>query len=142
MSTHGEIPVSLDMLLTEEIRSRDGATRASRRKAGGLPAGKTFDSWRATDASIPAPAQAAAAEAPYRLADATYERRSLAVTSNIHPFGLDPFMPATLATAAVERLLHDAHIIVTESALASRKTVLRDTSRRPASPVVVTRWCI
>ena len=64
---------------------------------------------------MPAPTQSAA-EAHYRLADATYERRSLAVTSNIHPSGLDPFMPTTLATAAVDRLLHHAHVIVTENA--------------------------
>ena len=55
-----------------------------------------------------------AAEAFYRLVDATYERRSLAVTSNIHPAGFDTIMPKTLATAAVDRLLHHAHVIITE----------------------------
>ena len=60
------------------------------------------------------PAGQAAAEAFYRLVDATYERRSLAVTSNLHPAGFDTFMPKTLATAAVDRLLHHAHVIVTE----------------------------
>jgi len=39
------------------------------------------------------PAGQAAAEALYRLADAAYERRSLIVTSNLHPSGLDTIMP-------------------------------------------------
>ena len=43
----------LRVLITEEIRGRDEATRRMRRKAAGLPAGKTFDSWRETDSSIP-----------------------------------------------------------------------------------------
>ncbi|WP_441295096.1 ATP-binding protein [Kocuria sp. UCD-OTCP] len=60
------------------------------------------------------PSGQAAAEAFYRLVDATYERRSLAVTSNIHPAGFDTIMPKTLATAAVDRLLHHAHVILTE----------------------------
>ena len=192
----------LRVLLTEEIRGRDEATKTMRRKAAGLPAGKTFDSWREHDSSIPAATQSAlaglewisraenlaitgpsgtgkthfvealahnvidagmrvswftlesltaainragadnsvnkviaritraelividdigmlpsgqaAAEAFYRLVDATYERRSLAVTSNLHPAGFDTIMPKTLATAAVDRLLHHAHVIVTE----------------------------
>ncbi|WP_122263727.1 ATP-binding protein [Ornithinimicrobium cerasi] len=192
----------LRVLLDEEVRGRDEATGAMRRKAAGLPAGKTFASWREQDFSIPAPTQSAlaalewvhraenlaisgpsgtgktiswrpwrtrsstracgcpgsplesltaaigraavdgtvskvlaritraelivvddigmlpsgqaAAEAFYRLVDATYERRSLAVTSNIHPSGYDTIMPKTLATAAVDRLLHHAHVIITE----------------------------
>ena len=192
----------LRVLLTEEVRGRDAATRAMRRKQAGLPTGKTLASWREDDSSIPAPTQSAlttlewvgraenlaisgpsgtgkthfvealahqiidagmrvswftlesltnavgraaadgsisktiakitraelvvvddigmlpsgqaAAEAFYRLVDATYERRSLAVTSNIHPSGFDTIMPKTLATAAVDRLLHHAHVIITE----------------------------
>jgi DNA replication protein DnaC len=192
----------LRVLLAEEARGRDEAAKAARRKAAGLPAGKTFASWREADSSIPAPTQSAlatlewvhraenltitgpsgtgkthfiealahrvidagmrvswftlealtatigrasvdgsiaktinritraelividdigmlpsgqaAAEAFYRLVDATYERRSLAVTSNFHPSGFDAIMPKTLATAAVDRLLHHAHVIVTE----------------------------
>ncbi|GEO97588.1 IS21-like element helper ATPase IstB [Kocuria turfanensis] len=192
----------LRVLLAEEARGRDEATKAARRKAAGLPAGKTFESWRESDSSIPVPTQSAlatlewvgraenlaisgpsgtgkthflealahqvidagmrvswftlesltaaigragadgsigktiaritraelivvddigmlpsgqaAAEAFYRLVDATYERRSLAVTSNIHPAGFDTIMPKTLATAAVDRLLHHAHVIITE----------------------------
>ena len=60
------------------------------------------------------PAGQAAAEAFYRVVEAAYERRSIAVTSNIHPSGFDALMPKTLATAAVDRLLHHAHIIITE----------------------------
>src|SRR4051812_44352762 len=41
------------VLLEEEICGRDEATRRMRRKAAGLPAGKTFESWRETDSSIP-----------------------------------------------------------------------------------------
>ena len=190
------------ILLEEEIRGRDDSGRASRRKAAGLPAGKTFASWREADSSIPAPAQhalmtlewvtraenlavagpsgtgkshfaealahqaidagmrvawftletltatigraavdgstaktiakitrcdliavddigmlpagQAAAEALYRLTDAAYERRSLIVTSNLHPSGFDTIMPKTLATATVDRLLHHAHLVLTE----------------------------
>jgi DNA replication protein DnaC len=43
----------LRVLITEEIRGRDDATRRMRRRAAGLPAGKTFESWRETDSSIP-----------------------------------------------------------------------------------------
>ena len=41
------------VLLAEEIRGRDQATRTSRRKQAGLPAGKTFQAWREADSSIP-----------------------------------------------------------------------------------------
>lgn len=192
----------LRVLLAEEVRGRDETMRVNRRKQAGLPAGKTFESWREADSSIPAPTQSAlstlewigraenlaitgpsgtgkthfveaiahavidagmrvswftlesltaavgraavdgsisktiakitraelivvddigmlpsgqqAAEAFYRLVDAAYERRSLAITSNIHPAGFDTIMPKTLATAAVDRLLHHAHVITTE----------------------------
>jgi DNA replication protein DnaC len=190
------------VLLEEEIRGRDEATRRMRRKAAGLPAGKTFGSWRETDSSIPPgtqtglatlewvgraenlaiagpsgtgkthfvealahqvidagmrvswftlesltaaigrasvdasvaktvaritraelividdigmlPAGQAAGEAFYRVVDAAYERRSVAVTSNLHPSGFDTIMPKTLATATVDRLLHHAHVVLTE----------------------------
>lgn len=55
-----------------------------------------------------------AAEGFYRLVDAAYERRTLAVSSNLHPSGFDQVMPKTLATATVDRLLHHAHVVVTE----------------------------
>jgi len=52
---------TLRVLLTEEIRGRDEATRRQHRRAAGLPAGKTFASWRQADSSIPAPTQQALA---------------------------------------------------------------------------------
>jgi DNA replication protein DnaC len=192
----------LRVLLAEEARGRDEATRRTRRRTAALPAGKTFASWREADSSIPAatqqalatlewlsraenlavtgpsgtgkthlvealahaaidpgrrvawftlesltaavgraaadgsvartinkitradlividdigmlPAGQAAAEALYRVIDAAYERRSVAVTSNLHPSGFDTIMPKTLATATVDRLLHHAHIVLTE----------------------------
>jgi DNA replication protein DnaC len=54
-----------------------------------------------------------AAEGFYRLVDAAYERRSVAVSANVHPAGFDELMPKTLATATVDRLLHHAHVCVT-----------------------------
>jgi DNA replication protein DnaC len=54
-----------------------------------------------------------AAEGLYRLVDAAYERRSVAVSSNLHPSGFDEIMPKTLATATVDRLLHHAHLCQT-----------------------------
>lgn len=60
------------------------------------------------------PAGAEEAEALYRLVDAAYERRSLILTSNLHPARFDTLFPKGLATAAVDRLLHHAHVIVTE----------------------------
>ena len=192
----------LRVLLVEEIAGRDAATRRQRRRAAGFPAGKTFESWREPDSSIPAPTQSAlrtlewvgraenlavtgpsgtgkshfvealahaiidagmrvswftlesltltigrakvdasinravaricrselividdigqlpagqdAAEAFYRVVDAAYERRSVAVTSNLHPSGFDTIMPKGLATATVDRLMHHAHLVLTE----------------------------
>jgi DNA replication protein DnaC len=60
------------------------------------------------------PAGQDAAEAFYRVVDAAYERRSVAVTSNLHPSGFDTIMPKTLATATVDRLLHHAHLVLTD----------------------------
>lgn len=54
-----------------------------------------------------------AAEGLYRLVDAAYEKRSIAVSSNLHPSGFDELMPKTLATATVDRLLHHAHVCQT-----------------------------
>ncbi|MGH8919745.1 MAG: ATP-binding protein, partial [Actinomycetes bacterium] len=173
----------LRVLLVEEITGRDAATQRMRRKAAGFPAGKTFDSWREANSSIPVATQSAlrtlewvgraenlalsgpsgtgkshfvealahavieagmrvswftlesltatigrakvdasvsrvvaricrselivvddigmlpagqdAAEAFYRVIDAAYERRSVAVTSNLHPSGFDTIMPKT-----------------------------------------------
>jgi hypothetical protein len=54
-----------------------------------------------------------AAEGLYRLVDAAYHCRSVAVSSNLHPAGFDELMPKTLAAATVDRLLHHAHLCVT-----------------------------
>ena len=59
------------------------------------------------------PAGPDAAEGLYRLADAAYEKPSVAVSSNLHPSGFDELMPKTLATATVDRLMHHAHICQT-----------------------------
>ena len=55
-----------------------------------------------------------AAEALFRVVDAAYEKRSIALTSNIHPAGFDELMPKTLAAATVDRLLHHAHVLITD----------------------------
>jgi DNA replication protein DnaC len=196
---HAEV---LRVLLAEEAAGRDKATVAIRRRASGLPAGKTFDAWEPTKSAIPNATQHAlrtlewvdraevlvacgpsgtgkshfiealghlaidngktvawhtletlaallrrhraddsitkaisklirsdliliddvgllpvspdAAEALFRVVDAAYEKRSIAISSNIHPSGFDELMPKTLATATVERLLHHAHVIITD----------------------------
>lgn len=60
------------------------------------------------------PVSTDAAEGLYRLIDAAYEKRSVAISSNLHPSGLDQLMDKTIASALVDRLLHHAHVIVTE----------------------------
>lgn len=192
----------LRVLLAEEAAGRDRATIAARRRASGLPAGKTFAAWEEEASPIPLATQRAlrtlewvgraenlcvcgpsgtgkshfvealghlaidqgktvvwhtleslaalvrrhraddtvakaigrlvradlivvddlgmlpvsgeAAEALFRIVDAAYERRSLALTSNLHPAGYDELMPKSLAAATVDRLLHHAHVLVTE----------------------------
>lgn len=192
----------LRVLLHEEVNGREAATRANRRRAANLPAGKTFSSWREDDSSITTATQSAlrslewvgraenlavagpsgtgkshfvealahevieagmrvawftlesltlalgrakvdasvpkviaricrcelividdigmlpagqdATEAFFRVVDAAYERRSVAVTSNLHPSGFDTIMQKGLATATVDRLLHHAHVVLTE----------------------------
>jgi DNA replication protein DnaC len=192
----------LRVLLAEEAAGRDQATIQIRRRASGLPAGKTFDAWEEKPSAIPKqtqqalrtlewidraevlvvcgpsgtgkshfiealghlaidngktvawhtletlavlfrrhraddsvnkaisklirsdliliddvgllPISADAAEALFRVVDAAYEKRSLALSSNIHPSGFDELMPKTLATATVERLLHHAHVLITD----------------------------
>jgi DNA replication protein DnaC len=196
---HAEV---LRVLLTEEAAGRDQATISTRRRASGLPAGKTFDAWEQTASAIPKPTQQAlrtlewvdraevlcicgasgtgkshfiealghlaidkgktvawhtletlaalfrrhraddsvnkaiaklirsdliliddigllpvstdAADALFRVVDAAYEKRSIAISSNIHPSGFDELMPKTIATATVDRLLHHAHVIITD----------------------------
>ena len=60
------------------------------------------------------PAGAEPAEAFYRVVDAAYERRSVAVTSNLHPSDFDTIMPKSITTAAVDGLLHHAHLVDTK----------------------------
>jgi len=196
---HAEV---LKVLLAEEAAGRDQATIRTRRRASGLPAGKTFDVWEPDRSVIPAqtqhalrtlewidrhevlvacgpsgtgkshfiealghlaidkgrtvawhtletlaqllrrhraddsvskaiarliradlvviddvgllPVSADAAEALFRVVDAAYEKRSIAISSNIHPSGFDELMPKSLATATVERLLHHAHVLITD----------------------------
>ena len=60
------------------------------------------------------PISADAAEGLYRLVDTAYEKRSLALSSNLHPSGFDQLMDKTIASALVDRLMHHAHAIVTE----------------------------
>jgi DNA replication protein DnaC len=192
----------LRVLLGEETRGRDAASRAARRRQAALPAGKTFDTWRERESSIPAgtqtglaaleqvhrhenlavagpsgtgkshfvealchkaidqgmrvawldteqlaqlvrrasadgsiartvkqicradvividdvgllPVTPQAAEGFHRVVEAAYEKRSVAVTSNLHPAGLDQIMPKTIATAAVDRLPRHAHVVITQ----------------------------
>lgn len=61
---------------------------------------------------LPVPPEAA--EALFRVIDAAYERRSVAISSNTHPGGFDQLLPATIATAAVDRFMHHAHVVVTD----------------------------
>ncbi|MGH2869431.1 MAG: IS21-like element helper ATPase IstB [Solirubrobacteraceae bacterium] len=196
---HAEV---LRVLLVEEAAGRDQATIRMRRRASGLPAGKTFDAWDEKASAIPAKTQHAlrtlewieraevlvacgpsgtgkshfvealghlaidkgktvawhtletlaellrrhraddsvtkamgklirsdliiiddvgllpvstdAAEALFRVIDVAYEKRSIAISSNIHPSGFDELMPKSLATATVDRLLHHAHVLITD----------------------------
>ena len=55
------------MLLAEEAAGRDHATISMRRKASGLPAGKTFDAWEPEALGDPA-------GNPERAADAGVDR--------------------------------------------------------------------
>jgi len=59
------------------------------------------------------PVSTQTAEALYRVVDAAYEKRSIALSSNLHPAGFDELMPKTIANATIDRLLHHAHIMVT-----------------------------
>lgn len=54
------------------------------------------------------------AEGFYRVIDAAYERKSIALSSNLHPSSFDEIMPRSLANAAVDRLLHHSHPVETQ----------------------------
>ena len=60
------------------------------------------------------PISADATEGLYRLVDAAYEWRSLALSTNLHPSGFDQLMDKTIASALVDRLMHHAHVVVTD----------------------------
>ena len=60
------------------------------------------------------PVSADAAEALFRVIDAASEKRSITISSNVHPSGFDELMPKSIATATVDRLLHHAHVTITE----------------------------
>jgi len=49
----------LRVLLVEEIKGRDAATRRMRRRTAALPTGKTFESWKPDVSSIPPATQSA-----------------------------------------------------------------------------------
>lgn len=80
------------------------------------------------------PAGQDAAEAFYRVVDAAYERRSVAITSNTHPSGFDTIMPRSLATAAVDRLLHHAHLVETEGPSIRLEEALVGRGVKPLTP--------
>jgi len=69
-----------------------------------------------------------AADALFRVVDAAYEKRSIAISSNIHPAGFDELMPKTMATATVDRLLHHAHVIITDGQDSYRLLVVHPAS--------------
>lgn len=53
------------------------------------------------------------AEALYRVVDAAYEKRSVALSSNLHPAGFDELMPKTIANATVDWLMRHVHVVLT-----------------------------
>ncbi len=78
------------------------------------------------------PAGQDAAEAFCRVVDAAYERRSAAVTSNLHRAGSDAIMPKPLATGAVDCLLRRAHLVLTRAPPTA--------SRRPRPAAECSPW--
>jgi len=72
-----------------------------------------------------------AAEGLYRLVDAADEKRSVAVSSNLHPASFDELMPKTLATATVDRLLHHAHLCQTSGESIRLAQAVAGTGVRP-----------
>ena len=85
----------LKALLAAEAAGRARSSRATRRAAAGFPTGKTAvarilraDLVVVDDIGL-LPVGPDAAEGLYRLVDAAYEQRSVAVSSNLHPAGFD-----------------------------------------------------
>ena len=92
--------------LVRRHRADDTTSRAIRRDHPRRP-------HRASTTSACSPSPTETAEALYRVVDAAYERRSIALSSNLHPAGFDELMPKTIANATVDRLLHHAHVVLT-----------------------------
>jgi len=87
------------------------------------------------------PVGADAAEGLYRIVEAAYERRSVAISSNLHPSGFDELMPKTLATATVDRLLHHAHLCQNQRRLrAAGPSPARERSQTPDLTPANNRW--
>jgi len=57
------------------------------------------------------PASPDATDGIIRVIDAAYERRSLAISGNLHPSSFGSIMPETLATATVDRQPHHARVV-------------------------------
>ncbi|MBW3551515.1 MAG: ATP-binding protein, partial [Proteobacteria bacterium] len=55
-----------------------------------------------------------AAEALFRVIDAAYERRSVAISSNIHPRQVRTAAPGDDRHRCSRRFMHHAHLVVTE----------------------------
>lgn len=77
------------------------------------------------------PVGADAAEGLYRIVEAAYERRSVAVSSNLHLSGFDELRPTTLATATVDRLLHHAHLCQTSGVQSASPKPWTDRGSKP-----------
>ena len=89
--------------------------------------------WTATN--LPADGhQSSPSAANKPLVDAAYEKRSLILTSNLHPGRFDTIFPKGLATAAVDRLLHHAHVVVTEGQSKRLSDALEGKGVRPLAP--------
>ena len=94
-----------------------GAARPGAARAGhdleGVAAGPPL---HFPEALVPQAPSSVATDLSARRACSTqppYEKRSVAVSSNLHPSGFDEIMPKTLAGATVDRLLHHAHLCAT-----------------------------
>ncbi len=74
------------------------------------------------------------AEGLFRLIDQAYETRSVMLNSNVHPSGFDQLMDPTVATALVDRLMHHAHVVITEGDSYRLESAL---SGRGVSPLAV-----
>ena len=93
---------------------RSDRPRRRCRHSRGIGTGRHYADIRIVRRGRATSRSADAAEALFRVIDAAYEKRSIAISSNIHPSGFDELMPKSIATATVDRLLHHAHVLITE----------------------------